>query len=263
MPGCDIARRKREFGRLTAALKRLRSGRMGGGCALGRTGPARACWWTRPAGEESRPQGDDEARRWSDCTRPGPGNDCRARYGSPPLRTAGSGARRSAAAVTRPASSRMAASQRQAIELRGFAGSWRSLGILEGAARADLAGDVAASNATPHIAFAQERLSLFRIGDAALALDPISGSGIQAALQSAVDATLAIHTLTEDPAAGGMAKRFLERRLERRAARHIAWTAAFYGQAAKVFATPFWTARAGAAPSPELLPRPRRISLSG
>jgi flavin-dependent dehydrogenase len=125
-------------------------------------------------------------------------------------------------------------------------------GILEGAAHADLAGDVAASNATQHVAFAQDRLSLFRIGDAALALDPISSSGIQAALQSAVDATLAIHTLSEDPEAGAMVESFVERRLERRAARHATWTAAFYGEPAKVFATPFWTARASAAaPSPE------------
>ena len=130
-------------------------------------------------------------------------------------------------------------------------------GILEGAADAELAGDVAAANATPHVAFAQERLSLFRIGDAALALDPIASSGIQAALQSAVDATLAIHNISEDPATGAMVESFVERRLERRAARRATWTAAFYGEVAKVFATPFWTARVGAAaPSPEPLSPP-------
>jgi 2-polyprenyl-6-methoxyphenol hydroxylase-like FAD-dependent oxidoreductase len=129
-------------------------------------------------------------------------------------------------------------------------------GILEGAAHAELAGDVAASNSTPHVAFAQEQLSLFRIGDAALALDPISSSGVQVALQSAVDAALAIHTLREDPGAGAMVESFLERRLERRAARHAAWTMALYGEAAKHFATPFWTGRAGAASPAERLPPP-------
>jgi hypothetical protein len=129
-------------------------------------------------------------------------------------------------------------------------------GILQGAARAELVGDVAASNATPHVARAHEHLSLFRIGDAALALDPISSSGIQSALQSAVDAALAIQTLDEDPGASAMVKRFLEQRLERRAGRHAAWTAAFYGEAARAFGTPFWTARAGSQPSSEPLPPP-------
>ena len=129
-------------------------------------------------------------------------------------------------------------------------------GILNGAARIELAGDVAASNATMHVAVAQERLSLFRVGDAALALDPISSSGIQAALQSAVDTALAIHTLSEEPCQGLMVESFLERRLDRRAARHAAWIAAFYGEAAKAFGTPFWTVRAGASPSTQPVPPP-------
>lgn len=129
-------------------------------------------------------------------------------------------------------------------------------GIFNDAARAELAGDVAASNATMHVAFAQERLSLFRVGDAALALDPISSSGIQAALQSAVDTALAIHTLSEEPCEGLMVESFLERRLERRAARHAAWVAAFYDEAAKAFGTAFWTARAKALESSGPLPPP-------
>jgi flavin-dependent dehydrogenase len=122
-------------------------------------------------------------------------------------------------------------------------------GILEGAANARLAGDVAASDATPHVAPAQERLSLFRVGDAALGLDPLSSSGIQAALQSGIDAALAIHTLSKDPRAGAMVETFLERRLERRSARHAAWAGTFYREAAERFATPFWSARSGAAPA--------------
>jgi flavin-dependent dehydrogenase len=129
-------------------------------------------------------------------------------------------------------------------------------GIFKDAVHPELAGDVAASNATMHVAFAQERLSLFRIGDAALALDPMSSSGIQAALQSAVDAALVIHTLSDDLRADVMVESFMERRLERRAARHAALVAAFYGEAAKAFGTPFWTARAGASASSEPLPPP-------
>ena len=47
-----------------------------------------------------------------------------------------------------------------------------------------------------------------------------------------------------------MVEAFLERRSQRRAARHAAWTAAFYAEAATAYTTPFWLARAQPAPAP-------------
>jgi hypothetical protein len=123
--------------------------------------------------------------------------------------------------------------------------------ILKGAKNLRMMDNVTAQDATPSYGkAADEMLRLFRVGDAALALDPLSSSGVQSALQSAVDAALAIHTLSQDPSADVLVTDFLARRSARRAARHTAYTSGFYGAAAEVFATPFWTARAGHAPSP-------------
>jgi flavin-dependent dehydrogenase len=128
-------------------------------------------------------------------------------------------------------------------------------GVLDGAKNLSRPQAVAASDATPYSASAFGGAGLFRIGDAALALDPLSSSGVSAALQSAVDAALAIHTLHEEPGAAVMVKAFLDRRTQRRAARHAAWTAALYADAAALNPTPFWLTRAMPPP-----PAPPRIS---
>jgi hypothetical protein len=95
-------------------------------------------------------------------------------------------------------------------------------------------------------------LLLFHVGDAALALDPLSSSGVHSAVQSAIDAASAIHTLIQEPTSAVLVADFLHRRLARRAARHAAYTGSFYRTAAESFETPFWTGRAG----PALLPSP-------
>jgi 2-polyprenyl-6-methoxyphenol hydroxylase-like FAD-dependent oxidoreductase len=123
-------------------------------------------------------------------------------------------------------------------------------GVLDGATNLSRLQDIAASDATPCTAAAFEGAARFRIGDASLALDPLSSSGVSAALQSAVDAALAIHTLRCDASANAMVEAFLERRTQRRAARHAAWTAAFYAEAAAAYTTPFWLARAQPPPAP-------------
>jgi flavin-dependent dehydrogenase len=112
----------------------------------------------------------------------------------------------------------------------------------------DMVGNVAASDSTPSFAPPREAGRWLRIGDAALAFDPVSSSGVQAALQSAIDAALAIRTWDEG-AGEETAAAFLDRRSRRRRARHTAWTASLYAEAAEVFPTPFWTSRARAAPS--------------
>jgi flavin-dependent dehydrogenase len=138
--------------------------------------------------------------------------------------------------------------------------------ILNDATNLRMMDNVAAQDATPSGSKAtDEMLRIFRVGDAALALDPLSSSGVQSALQSAVDAALAIHTLSQDPSADALVTDFLVRRSARRAARHAVYTSGFYGAAAEVFATPFWTARAGPAPAPPPVVAPawdQRIALS-
>jgi flavin-dependent dehydrogenase len=128
-------------------------------------------------------------------------------------------------------------------------------GVLDGAAKLSRLQAIAASDATPYAATAFEGAGFFRIGDASLALDPLSSSGVSAALQSAIDAALAIHTLRDAPSEGAMVEAFLHRRTQRRAARHAAWSGAFYTEAATVYPTPFWLARAQPPPAqPRITP---------
>jgi flavin-dependent dehydrogenase len=120
-------------------------------------------------------------------------------------------------------------------------------GALRGASRLVLLALTGVSEATPQIKDAHDGHEFFRVGDAVLTVDPLSSSGVQAALQSTVDTALAIHTLRFDPRATKLAETFLNRRLERRRARHAVWAAAFYREGAGRFSDFFWTERAGTA----------------
>jgi flavin-dependent dehydrogenase len=117
-------------------------------------------------------------------------------------------------------------------------------GIMHDVGDATLDG-VGAFDATPQLRRPIGTTGVVRVGDAALSIDPISSSGIQSAIQSAVDAASAIHTLDQRPAARACVVRFLESRLTSRHARHGAWTAATYRQGVGRFQTPFWITRAG------------------
>jgi flavin-dependent dehydrogenase len=138
--------------------------------------------------------------------------------------------------------------------------------ILMDAANLRIKGSITAEDATSSCADTTgAELSLFRVGDAAVALDPLSSSGVQSAVQSAIDAALAIHTFSQDPSTRSLIAAFLDSRAARRAARHAAYTAGFYGAAAEVFGSPFWAARAGSAPSLSRVVAPawdQRIALS-
>jgi hypothetical protein len=117
-------------------------------------------------------------------------------------------------------------------------------GLLEGAGPCELVGRVTACDATPYVEDAAIDADCLKIGEAALAVDPLSSAGVQMAIQSAVAAAAVVHTLLGDPAAIGLVTAFWSRELARRSARHGAWTAAFYREAAVRFATPFWRLRA-------------------
>jgi flavin-dependent dehydrogenase len=138
-------------------------------------------------------------------------------------------------------------------------------GLLEGATPSELFGPVTACDATPYVEDAAIGADCLKIGEAALAVDPLSSAGVQIAIQSAVAAAAVVHTLLGDPAAIALVTAFWSRELARRSARHAAWTAAFYREAAARFATPFWRLRASepadvvageVAPLRGALPRP-------
>jgi flavin-dependent dehydrogenase len=112
---------------------------------------------------------------------------------------------------------------------------------------------VRGADATPYLDRACVTSSAIRVGDAGLALDPISSSGVQKAVQTALSAAIVVNTILRRPDAAGAAQRFYADNLDRASARHRSWAAAQYATAAVTRPGPFWARRAGA---PEAIPAP-------
>jgi hypothetical protein len=85
---------------------------------------------------------------------------------------------------------------------------------------------------------------LLRIGDADVALDPLSSCGVQAALQSALCAASVVNTLLSPSGDRGAAIEYWGVRRAVRAASHQAWSADRYAEALVCHETDFWRARA-------------------
>jgi flavin-dependent dehydrogenase len=121
-----------------------------------------------------------------------------------------------------------------------------SAGMVRPAAR--LAGGVTASDATSALASEVCGSDWLAVGDAALALDPLSSSGVQRAVQTALTAAVVIHTALSSPADAGLALDHHRLVLARSAEHHAEWTGESYAAVAAVRPTAFWTARATSGP---------------
>ncbi len=71
---------------------------------------------------------------------------------------------------------------------------------------------------------------LLRIGEASFSLDPLSASGVLAALQSAVHASAALHTVLTHPERTELAMQFIIDAQKAAIAQHTTWTASFYAR---------------------------------
>jgi len=116
--------------------------------------------------------------------------------------------------------------------------------LLRGVEDATLLGPVRATDATPYLYEDCVGPRHVRLGDAALALDPLSSSGVQKAVQTALSASIVANTLLRRPhvddSAG--AQRYYQDNLADAAARHHGWAQGHYAAARRQ--DPFWTARA-------------------
>jgi flavin-dependent dehydrogenase len=121
-------------------------------------------------------------------------------------------------------------------------------GLLDDGGPAEAVGPVEACDATPYVDRDPAGADFIKIGDASLAVDPISSAGVQLAIQSAIAGAAAVHTLRRGPEAAEVVTEFWSRELARRNARHRMWSGNFYREAALRFATPFWQTRATSEP---------------
>lgn len=82
-----------------------------------------------------------------------------------------------------------------------------------------------------------------RVGDAAMAVDPLSGNGIFQALSSALQAPAVVATLRRDPQRAELARRFHRERIEHLFYRFARIGRDFYAQETRWPQAPFWAAR--------------------
>lgn len=85
--------------------------------------------------------------------------------------------------------------------------------------------------------------NIVKVGDAALALDPLSSSGVEKGMRFALQAVLVINTLLSSGRAGPLAKEFLHGKMHESCGRHLAWTQHQYSQAWCARQNPFWAGR--------------------
>ena len=104
-----------------------------------------------------------------------------------------------------------------------------------------------AADATPYVDEDCVSARHIRIGDAALAIDPLSSSGVQKAIQTALSGAIVANTLLRRPDEGEAALRFYRDSLHDAAVRHRGWAAGHYAAAAAHRGDRFWSERAAAA----------------
>ncbi|MDJ0950594.1 MAG: FAD-dependent monooxygenase, partial [Alphaproteobacteria bacterium] len=106
------------------------------------------------------------------------------------------------------------------------------------------AGAVTTRNATPCLAPKVITDRSIRVGDAAAAVDPLSGHGLFEAAGSALAAAAAIHTILAKPANAALARRFFAERTDASFERYCRLGRDFYALETRWPERVFWRARA-------------------
>lgn len=134
----------------------------------------------------------------------------------------------------------------------------RRSGLAEYLRDAQPVSPVQAIDATPYLHEDSVTPASIRIGEAALAIDPVSSSGVQKALQSALAAAVVANTLLCRPSDAEHAQAFYRSSLADASRRHAAWAAGHYASVAAQRPDPFWQLRAQGAPSAPAFAQPTR-----
>lgn len=126
---------------------------------------------------------------------------------------------------------------------------------------AELVDAIECSEVTGQVSDAATEDGLFRVGDAATVVDPLSSAGLSSAFGSALHASCAIHTLLVHPDRGALVRRFYEEARTADHERHQRWAGQLIA-AARWAHEPFWRRRSDGAtaelPTDAPEPRPSR-----
>jgi flavin-dependent dehydrogenase len=116
--------------------------------------------------------------------------------------------------------------------------------LMAGCRDVRLAGSVRAADATPYVDSDSVGPRSIKIGDSALALDPLSSSGVQKAINTALIGAVVVNTLLRRPEQADAALRFYTGNLTEASDRHRRWAAEHYSTAATTRSGRFWRTRA-------------------
>ena len=115
-------------------------------------------------------------------------------------------------------------------------------GLMSACREVRLSGRVRAADATPYLDSDSIGPRSIKVGEAALALDPLSSSGVQKAINTALTGAVVVNTLLRYPLLADAATRFHNSNLSESSDRHHRWAARHYAVANR--AGRFWQARA-------------------
>jgi flavin-dependent dehydrogenase len=116
--------------------------------------------------------------------------------------------------------------------------------LMVGCRGARLSGPVRAADATSYLDGNSIGPRSIKVGEAALALDPLSSSGVQKAINTSLTAAVVVNTLLRCPQQADAATRFYTRSLIEASDRHRSWAAEHYAVAAATRPGRFWQTRA-------------------
>jgi hypothetical protein len=92
-----------------------------------------------------------------------------------------------------------------------------------------------------------------RVGEASYCLDPLSSTGVEKALQSALVGAIVAHTLLHHPERADPCARFYKERQQEAVSIHSAWTSQYYRDVERYADKSFWAVRRGVpTPAPVL-----------
>jgi flavin-dependent dehydrogenase len=106
-------------------------------------------------------------------------------------------------------------------------------GLMEGCQDARLVGSILAADATPYVDDTCVTSCSIKVGDAALALDPLSSSGVQKAIQNALAGAVVVNTLLRKLDSSAAALRFFRESVDTASNSHCRWAAGHYLQVAQ------------------------------
>lgn len=116
--------------------------------------------------------------------------------------------------------------------------------LLRGCLEGKLVSEVKICDASTYMAECPVDEHSIMVGDACFAIDPLSSQGVQAAINSALQGSIVVHTILSRPENSNAAIEFYHSRQREAVERHCDLAAQYYEEASVLQQTPFWQKRA-------------------